>query len=141
MGTLLVAQGILYTPFQKGIYALNEQNGKLLWSHSSKVSSGVSFALNDGKIFGTENDGKGDSIIELDASNGKLIAQHPIEASIAPSNGNGLKSADLVSANATYVISPESNLDALDNQTGIRLWSVSLRAIGATAGIELVAGV
>ncbi len=70
-----------------------------------------------------------------------MIVMPPIERSIALSNGNGLKSADLVSGNATYIISPEGNLDAFDNQTGLRLWSVSVKALQATSGIELVAAV
>ena len=124
----LASQKTIYVAYN-GLYALNAQNGKLLWG-DPEVGIG-SVALTDGEIFGMEADKSGDYIVEVNAHNGKVIARHLMEGTGGADAGSFAQVLYVMSAfiserTSYMVLDRGSTLSAFDNQTGARLWSAKL---------------
>lgn len=157
----LVVQGTLYLIADEGLFAFDPQNGRLLWQYTRSAymplpaqepsdNPSDSISIQNGTIFLIGLDeAYNDVIIELNASNGKLIAHHrienfnnvrvnqPIQTPGTKGNGKAPESmvfsmfaSYVVSNDVSYVATSNGTLDALSNQTGVRLWSA--RLAGAT---------
>lgn len=138
-----VEQNVVYVNSSNGLSALNEQNGRLLWTHTGGRLDG-SYAFQKDKIFGAETRPDGVYLVEMNALNGAVIAQHRIKTQtiasiqLTPVMANAQKpiqafaaafifTATLVSPNVTYMMTTlDNHLEAFSNTTGKRLWSTSL---------------
>ena len=159
-GDLIAAGNALYIDSIGGLYAIDASHGQLLWrqpegsmltskpaNHSlsdpfaGKGNPGVSFVVAGGTIFHMEMTGQGNYLATLQTGTGKVIAREHIEnfvssllaqISIKTKQYVGFLTLEgLMTATISYVFPSPGHLDALDNRTGARLWSLPLAGGGS----------
>ncbi|HEY6541029.1 MAG TPA: PQQ-binding-like beta-propeller repeat protein [Ktedonobacteraceae bacterium] len=156
-GGLIAAGKALYFDSSAGLYAIDATNGRLLWRQSEgsllsskpanhplsepfagKGNPGTSFVVVGSTIFRIEMTGQGNYMTTLQAGNGKVIARKRIE-DFARSGSARIKAQQyvgtlllegLMAPTMSYVFPSVGQLDALDNRTGARLWSIPLAGGG-----------
>lgn len=156
-GSLIAAGNALYFDSSAGLYAVDASNGRPLWRQSEgslltskpanhplsepfagKGNPGTSFVVVGSSIYRIEMTGQGNYMTTLQASNGKVIARKRIEGFARSGSARGdakqyvgtLLLEGLMAPTMSYVFPAVGHLDALDNRTGARLWSVSLAMEG-----------
>lgn len=144
----IVVQNTLYIMSMGGLYALDAQDGHILWQHPDMVYADIGNSVSIGSktlvalIIGSD----GNILVELNTSSGAIVARHPVEnfenlqmqAGVGSYSFSELSTA-LVSTPTSFVTTPDGHLDALDTTTGKRLWSTKLAGSPAIASIVLAA--
>ena len=156
-GSLIAAGNALYIDSSAGLDAVDATDGRLLWRQSEgslltskpahhpldepfagKGNPGTSFVVDGSTIFRIEMTGQGNYMTTLQASNGKVIARKRIEGFAmsgtarikAQQYAGSLLLEGLMAPTMSYVFPSVGHLDALDNRTGARLWSIELMGGG-----------
>ncbi|HEY3992719.1 MAG TPA: PQQ-binding-like beta-propeller repeat protein, partial [Ktedonobacteraceae bacterium] len=159
-GSLIIAGSILYVDSSSGLYALGAHNGRLLWNQpegslltskpanyalsqpfAGKGNPGNAFAVVGDTIYRMEMTDQGNYLATLNANNGKIVARQRVESfygSLTAQEAQGTKQyigslifEGLMTTTTSYVFPSVGRLDALDNQTGARLWSIQLAGGGS----------
>ncbi len=156
-GSLIAAGNALYIDSSAGLCAIDATHGRLLWRQSEgsllsskpahhpldepfagKGNPGTSFVVDGSTIFRIEMTGQGNYLTTLQANSGKVMARKRIEnfasslsARIeAKQYAGSLLLEGLMAPAMSYVFPSVGHLDALDNRTGARLWSIQLAGGG-----------
>jgi outer membrane protein assembly factor BamB len=160
--SLITTGDALYIDSTDGLFALNANNGRLLWQQSENSSfpgeptnyelsqpfagkgdPGSSFVIVGDTIFRMEMTRRGNYITRLNTSTGAVLSRQRVEnfyslpgGASAGYSANPTQSFEfrrlegLMKDTTSYVFPSVGYLDALDNQTGARLWSLKLAGAG-----------
>lgn len=140
----LVVQQRVYV-FQSALLALDEQSGKILWRYTDGVPEDIMATTSHQLIdLNRAEDGTTHETM-LNAIDGSFVSQATlahlsatsISSPVPPSRITGpLGLEGLLSEQITYLLTTSGTCVAFDNQTGAKLWSVS---IGKGSGSVLLA--
>nr|MDQ2714389.1 PQQ-like beta-propeller repeat protein [Chloroflexota bacterium] len=158
-GSLIAAGNALYIESRVGLCAIDASTGQLLWRQSEgstvsltpanqalngpfagKGNPGTSFVVAGSTIFHIEMTEQGNYLTTLHTSDGRVIVRKHIEnfsgslsaqESSSPKRYVGsLLLEGLLTPPMSYVFPSLGHLDALDNRSGARLWSIRLAGGG-----------
>ena len=116
-GAPVVSDGIVYFgPFGRHVYAVDAQNGTLLWRYASEydvffltLADGVVYVLEDGVAYVVT----GENLLALDAATGELLSRYESDVEMySPTLVNG----------TLYVNTVEGAVSAIDTATGDTIW-------------------
>ncbi|EFH90610.1 PQQ-like beta-propeller repeat protein [Ktedonobacter racemifer] len=164
LGSLLPGQQMIFATSGSLLYALQEQNGQLLWRYTNKNGGALNCSLTShaSDVFCLKTEGSSTYLVQLGANDGQEVAKHLVEhfgnkAIRAPlpsatvgndPQGTAPSSVDtgtlllfpvpLTGEDVSYVVTPDGNFDAFDNQTGKQIWSKHL--IGMPGQVNLMLG-